>query len=78
MTDLWRALSAAMQQDPHNKTMAFAVKMYGYAARIVTNTFVYYPMDIVIPLDSRLRRIAMQQDSSYITAKDIMIIDYYQ
>lgn len=78
MTNFWKVLSVAMQQDPHNKTMAFAVKMYGYAVRIVTNTFVTYPMDIVIPLDSRLRRIAIQQDSSYSIANDATIIDYYQ
>lgn len=78
MTNLWMELSAAMQQHPHNKTMAFAVKMYGYAIRIVTNNFIHYPMNIVIPLDSRLRRIAMQQNTIYATANDQMIIDYYQ
>lgn len=78
MTNLWTQLSTTMKQDQHTKTVAFAVKMYGYATRIVTNTFIHYPMNIVIPLDSRLRRIAIQQNSNYSTAKDTMIIDYYQ
>ncbi len=78
MTTLWMQLSTTMKQDPHTKTVAFAVKMYGYATRIVTNTFIHYPMNIVIPLDSRLRRIAIQQNSRYSTVKDAMIIDYYQ
>lgn len=78
MSHLRTKLSDAMQQDPHNKTMAFAVKMYGYATRIVMNTFVHYPMDVVIPLDSRLRAIAIQQDKKHGQSNDKQIITYYQ
>lgn len=78
MSELRKKLSDAMKQDPHNKTMAFAIKMYGYATRIVTRKFINYPMDIAIPLDSRLRAIAIQQDKQYETAIDREIILYYQ
>ena len=70
-------LSDAMKQHPHNKTMAFAIKMYGYGARIVTKNFISYPMDIVIPLDSRLRKIYTEQYSDT-NSTDHEIVTYYQ
>lgn len=39
------------------KTIYFAVKMYGYGARIVSNEFIPYPMSIPIPVDSRIIKI---------------------
>ncbi len=39
------------------KTIYFAVKMYGYGARIFTNKFIPYPMSIPIPYDSRIKRL---------------------
>lgn len=78
MSKLRKQLSDAMKQDPQNKTMAFAIKMYGYATRIVTKKLINYPIDIVIPLDSRLRAIAIQQDKKYETTGDKEIIAYYQ
>ncbi len=51
--------------------------MYGYAVRIVINDFVAYPMDIVIPLDSRLRAIYRKQFPDTID-NDSIIINYYQ
>lgn len=36
------------------KTINFAVKMYGYCCRILTNTFIPFPYEIEIPLDSRI------------------------
>jgi DNA-(apurinic or apyrimidinic site) lyase len=78
MSHLRTQLSKAMQQDPYNKTMAFTIKMYGYATRIVTKHLIHYPMDIVIPLDSRLRAIAIQQDVKYNQSNDTHIIAYYQ
>lgn len=39
------------------KTIVFATKMYGYGCRIVFDTFVPYPTDIDIPLDSRIIKI---------------------
>jgi DNA-(apurinic or apyrimidinic site) lyase len=37
--------------------MVFAVKMFGYGARIVIEKFIPYPMSIGIPVDSRIRKI---------------------
>jgi DNA-(apurinic or apyrimidinic site) lyase len=34
--------------------MTFAVKMFGYAARLVYDEFIPYPMWIKIPVDSRI------------------------
>ncbi|MEM1700473.1 MAG: N-glycosylase/DNA lyase [Candidatus Anstonellales archaeon] len=39
------------------KTIFFAVKMYGYGARIVSKQFIPYPTSIPIPVDSRVRKI---------------------
>ncbi|MEM4396291.1 MAG: N-glycosylase/DNA lyase [Candidatus Woesearchaeota archaeon] len=36
------------------KTINFAVKMYGYGCRILTNKFIAFPDEIEIPLDSRI------------------------
>ncbi|MDK2790054.1 MAG: DNA-(apurinic or apyrimidinic site) lyase [Methanothermococcus sp.] len=38
------------------KTVVFAVKMFGYASRIVFNEFIPYPMEIEIPKDSRIEK----------------------
>jgi len=70
-------LSQGMKQHQHNKTMTFAIKMYWYAARIVTKNFIKYPIDIVIPLDSRLRKIYSRWNSR-INSSDDDIISYYQ
>ena len=43
MVDLWQDLSKAMSVHPWSKTLSFAVKMFGYAARIVFEKFVPYP-----------------------------------
>lgn len=77
MSLLRQHLSTGMKQDTHNKTMPFAIKMYGYAVRIVTNAFVPYPMDVVIPLDSRLRTIYQNQFPGH-SDSDKSIIQHYQ
>ncbi|HCY20375.1 TPA: hypothetical protein DIC40_00590 [Patescibacteria group bacterium] len=40
-----------------SKTLCFAVKMFGYAARVVYDKFVPYPLDVAIPVDSRIRKL---------------------
>lgn len=62
MESLWLLLSRAMKQSLFAKTIVFAVKMFGYAASAVYDRFVVYPARIPIPLDSRLRTIALAQD----------------
>jgi len=39
------------------KTLTFAIKMFGYGARIVFKKFIPYPDNIKIPVDSRLIKI---------------------
>lgn len=56
-----------------DKTMTFAIKMFGYGARVVFDKFVKYPMDIKIPVDSRITKIWEKFD---IEGKDIQ--DYLQ
>jgi len=38
--------------------MVFAVKMFGYGARIVFGKLITYPLSIPIPVDSRIRKIS--------------------
>ncbi|NPA22325.1 MAG: N-glycosylase/DNA lyase, partial [Candidatus Micrarchaeota archaeon] len=40
------------------KTIVFAVKMYGYGARILTGRFIPYPMEVEIPWDSRIQKLS--------------------
>lgn len=46
-------LSKIMKQKPDAKTIVFAVKMFGYGARNIYN-FEIYPLELFIPIDSRL------------------------
>ncbi len=54
-------LATSMKQKITNKTITFAVKIFGYGARTVYDQLRHYPMNIRIPLDSRLRTIGKQQ-----------------
>ena len=59
------------------KTIVFAVKMYGYGCRIVFDRVIPYPMDISIPLDSRIVKIFKHNYyGDDVTDKDIR--SYYQ
>lgn len=57
MLDLWSDLSEAMSVDKGSKTISFAVKMFGYPARVVYEKFIPYPLEISIPVDSRIRKL---------------------
>lgn len=46
-------LSKIMKQKPDAKTIVFAVKMFGYWARNIYD-FEIYPLELFIPIDSRL------------------------
>ncbi len=52
--ELWEMLAPFGKK---KKTTLFAVKMFGYAKRIATNSFSPYPMKIPIPVDSRIKKI---------------------
>jgi len=60
MRALQEDLSDALGTSKNAKTVVFAVKMFGYAARIVMGKFRPYPMDIPIPVDSRIRRLTVR------------------
>lgn len=53
MTKLRNFLAKTMWQKKDAKTIVFAVKMFGYAARNIYD-FLPYPNEISIPIDSRL------------------------
>ena len=57
-TDLARILGTKKNA----KTIVFAVKMFGYAMRIATGEFRPYPMEIPIPVDSRIRKLTERLD----------------
>lgn len=57
MKKLNTKLSGLLWNKEDMKTVVFAVKMFGYGARIVFDKVVHYPMDIEIPIDSRLTKI---------------------
>lgn len=77
MDKLWELLSSHMKQKPTNKTMSFAIKMYGYAIRIVKKEFIPYPANICIPLDSRLHVIYTKNNPGQ-SSSDQAIVNYYQ
>lgn len=54
-------LAKSLNNKPDTKTIVFATKMFGYWARIVLDKFVPYPMDVDIPIDSRLTKIYENQ-----------------
>ncbi len=41
----------------NKKTTSFAIKMFGYYKRIKTNKFQKFPMEIPIPVDSRIKKL---------------------
>ncbi|HCB51249.1 TPA: hypothetical protein DEP21_01530 [Patescibacteria group bacterium] len=71
---LLKELSSIMGMDTSTKTMTFAIKMFGYAARVVYGQFISYPMSINIPVDSRIRKIwSLLDKTSSLSDKDIQI-----
>lgn len=77
MDKLRTDIAQHMQQNKTNKTVSFSVKMYGYAVRITSNTFIPYPANIPIPVDSRLTAIYKKNEGKN-TSTDSGILDYYQ
>jgi DNA-(apurinic or apyrimidinic site) lyase len=46
-----------MNQKITDKTIVFAVKMFGYAGRNIFGYVEYYPDILLLPIDSRLRKL---------------------
>ncbi len=57
MRQLNLLLANEMKQKDIAKTIVFAVKMYGYVSRIIFGEFISCPMNISIPIDSRITKI---------------------
>lgn len=60
MGKLLENLSKYLNSKKNSKTVVFAVKMFGYASRIVFNEFFPYPMNIEIPKDSRIEKYTLK------------------
>lgn len=54
---LLEEISLTLNNKKNTKTVVFAIKMFGYWARIISKKFIYYPKNISIPVDSRLKKI---------------------
>ncbi len=52
--DVWKKLYVFGK---YRKTVVFSIKMFGYAKRIIKKKFTPFPMEIPIPLDSRIKKI---------------------
>jgi DNA-(apurinic or apyrimidinic site) lyase len=50
-------LSVFLKQKKEAKTIVFAVKMFSYSSRICFKKLIYFPYEINIPIDSRLKKI---------------------
>lgn len=72
MEKLMEKLAKIMKSDKNSKTIVFAVKMFGYGARIVFDEYIKYPMSISIPVDSRIRRIFLDKYGK-MTDKEILL-----
>lgn len=66
MEKLLEDICYIMWNDRDSKTMVFAVKMFGYGARIVFEELILYPMSIQIPVDSRIKKISWMEDEKKI------------
>ncbi len=57
---LYNQLKSILSPKSYSKTVVFAVKVFGYAGRIATGIFVPYPMELPLPLDSRILKLSKQ------------------
>lgn len=77
MTDFNHKIADIVGNKHDMKTIVFAIKMYGYGARIVFDRLLPYPMDIQIPVDSRITKIFVRNTGSD-NYTDKTIRSYYQ
>lgn len=74
MNKLLNILSDTMKQKKDAKTIVFAIKMFGYGGRVRFDELVYFPTQIMIPVDSRLQNIY----NKYNLDRDLKIMDFYK
>ncbi len=71
-------LARVMKQDENAKTIVFAVKMSSYAGRNVFGYIEYFPNDVVIPIDSRLKKIYRRVKGGDVNYNKKDIEEYYK
>jgi len=76
MFELNQLLANKMNQKNNAKTIVFAVKMYGYVTRIILDKFIPYPMNISMPIDSRITKI-YEKETGKINYKNKDIEEYF-
>lgn len=73
MLELQDLLAKKMNQKKWDKTIVFAIKMFGYWARIAFQKVINYPFEINIPIDSRLIAIHEQYGTKNESIEDFYI-----
>jgi DNA-(apurinic or apyrimidinic site) lyase len=66
---LTQDLASTMNQKVIDKTIVFAVKIFGYASRNVFGYVQYYPKVIMLPIDSRLEKIYKKYTQNNVYSK---------
>lgn len=61
MIELQILIAKTMKSNKQAKTIVFAIKLFGYACQTINNVDVFYPMEISIPIDSRIKSIYKKQ-----------------
>lgn len=64
LCELNSLIAKTMKSKEDEKTITFATKMFGYAHEIISWKQTIYPMNVQIPLDSRLTKIFEQKNTS--------------
>jgi DNA-(apurinic or apyrimidinic site) lyase len=61
MISLQDLIAQTIKTNKQSKTIVFAIKMFGYATQTITQKETIYPMEISIPIDSRIKTIYKKQ-----------------
>lgn len=77
MLELLNLICNVMNQKPDSKTVVFAIKMFGYGARIIFDKIIPYDENINIPLDSRLKKIYALNFPDQENVKNSFLKEYF-
>ncbi len=69
--EIWNKIA---KMGKEKKTTVFAVKIFGYVKRIINERFCYYPMEIPLPIDSRIKIISKR----FVVGDDKCIQKFWQ
>lgn len=76
LENLNKTLAKTMWTKIYSKTIVFAIKMFGYAYTIISWKDINYPININIPVDSRLKKI-YSLNTNKETTNEIEICEYF-